>query len=231
MLRAALVLAAKDVRILAGRGGVFSQAVLLGLLLIVLFSLSFDGAEKAGPTAAATIFWLASAFCLTILATSLFMLEESGLSRKALLLSPHPAQFVWLGKTLALLALLGAIQTVFFAASLVFLDLSVSGGVFLIAGGILLADIGAAAAATLLASFCRGQAARESLAAILVFPLLIPLLLAGIRLLAAGYGDTAYSGTATASDTTQWFGLAAAFDAIFIAAALVLFPIVYGGES
>lgn len=233
MLSAAATLAAKDIRTLAGRGNVLLQSILLGLLLIVLFSLSFDGAQKAGPTAAATIFWLASAFCLTILATSLFMMEETALARKGLLLSPHPAQFIWLGKTLALVGLLLIIQAVFFLASLVFLDLSVSGNAILAVSGVFLVNIGAAALSSLLASFCRGQAARESLASILVFPLLVPLLLAGIRLLAAGYGETGIAAPLgdAPNDASSWLGIAAAFDAIFIAVALTLFPVTYGGEN
>lgn len=224
MIRAAMILAAKDIRVLAGRGSVLVQAVLLGLLLTVLFSLSFDGAGKAGPTAAATVFWLSSAFCLTILSTALFMLEETAAARKGLLLSPHPAQFIWLGKTLALIGLLCIIQAVLFMASLVFLDLSVTGDAALAISGILLVDIGAAALSSLLAAFCRGQAARESLASILVFPLLVPLLLAGIRLLSMGYGEAD-------ADASGWLGIAAAFDAIFVAVALTLFPVVYGGEN
>lgn len=226
MIRAALALAAKDCRILAGRGNVPFQSVLLGLLLIVLFSLSLDGAEKAGATAAAAIFWLASIFCLTILATSLFMLEETALARKGLLLSPHPAQFIWLGKTLALFGLLLLVQAIFLLASFIFLGMSLAGNLVFALAGVILVDAGASCLSSLLASLCRGEAAKESLASIIVFPLLIPPLLSGIRLLAAGYGEAA-----AAADLLRWIGVAASFDAVFAGAALMLFPLMYGGET
>ncbi len=226
MLSAARTIAAKDLRLMTGRGGQFMRPLLLGLLLIVLFSLAVSGGGKVSPVTAAAIFWLSSAFCQTILLTALFDLEESTRARMGLLLAPSPAQSVWLGKSVAGLLLLLLVQIVLLAASSIFCDLAWDGGALPALAGVLLADVGIVALGALLASLAGGQAARESLCSLVVFPLLVPQLLAGIRLLSALYGDAA-----AAASMWQWLGIAAAFDAIFIASALALFPILYGGEG
>jgi len=59
MLRRGAFIAAKDLRLAVGGGQGLVQAVLLGLLLIFLFSLSRPTAELVSPQAAAAIFWLA----------------------------------------------------------------------------------------------------------------------------------------------------------------------------
>ncbi len=226
MLSAALTIAAKDLRLMTGRGGAATRPLLLGLLLVALFSLAVSGEAKPSPATAAAIFWLISAFCLTILMTGLFDLEETARARIGLLLAPIPVQSVWLGKGLAGLGLMTMIQAVLLAASAIFLDLAWSGDVLLALMGLILVDVGIVALGALLASLAGGQTARESLCSLVVFPLLAPQLLAGIRLLSALYGDAAAAGS-----TWQWIGIAAAFDAIFTAAALVLFPFLYGGDG
>ncbi len=78
---------------------------------------------------------------------------------------------------------------------------------------------------SLLGALSQGQSARESLLSIVLFPLLAPLFLAGIRLGAVAFGAD------VPVDAHSWFGMACAFDAIFLAAALVLFPHVYTAEE
>lgn len=208
---------------MTGSGGALPRPLLLGLLLVTLFSLGTSGGD-ASPTTAAAIFWLSALFAQTIIMTALFDLEEPNKTRLGLLLSPMPVQAVWLGKSLAGLGLLLLVQAVLLAASVVFLNSAWEGNPALALCGILLVDVGIVAIGALLAALAGGRTARESLCSLVVFPLLAPQLLAGIRILAALYGE---GGTAI----EQWLGMAAAFDAVFIAVSLALFPVIYGGEG
>ena len=54
--------------------------------------------------------------------------------------------------------------------------------------------------------------------------MLVPLLLAGIR------GGEAAFATVLPEGLTRWIGLAAAYDAVFLGAALLLFPFVFGDD-
>ncbi len=225
MLTAARRIAAKDLRLTLARGTGLVQALLLGLLLIFVFSLSQEVGETMSPQAAAAIFWLASAFCQVLVFNTLFGLEEQNGARFGLLLSPLPVQGIWLGKALGGLLLLLCAQLVFLPATIVFLGqtLSAQWATGLLA--VLLTDIGMVLLGALLGALSQGQAAKESLLSLILFPLLIPVLLAGIRIGAAAFSGDLPEGTA------NWLGLAGAFDALFGATGLILFGFVYSGEE
>ena len=225
MLNAMLAIARKDLTLTLARGGGLAQALLLGLLLLFMFSLSQEVGERASPQGAAAVFWLASAFCQVLVFNTLYGLEEAHGSRQGLALLPCPVQAVWLGKALAGLALLLLAQTIFAPATVIFLGQDMSGEWSWALAVLLLADIGMALLGSLLGALAQGQAAKESVLSIVLFPLLAPLLLAGIRVGAGFFAGRAAEGAA------QWISVAAAFVAFFMAAGLGLFAHIYPGEE
>ena len=225
MLRAALAIARKDLTLTLVRGGGLVQALLLGLLLLFLFSLSQEVGERMSPQGAAAIFWLASAFCQVLVFNALYGLEEVNGARQGLALLPCPVQAVWVGKALAGLALMLLAQTVFVPAMVVFLGQDMSGEWCWALAVLSLADLGMALLGSLLGALSQGQAAKESILSIVIFPLLAPILLAGIRVVGGLFAGR------TAEGVAQWIGLVAAFDALCMAAGLVLFAYIYPGEE
>ncbi len=224
MLRAALAIAAKDLRLsLAGAQGLV-QTMLLGLLLIFIFSLSRNPGELTPPLAASAVFWLASCFGQVLIFNSLYAIEEESGARLGLVMSPAPPQAVWLGKALAGFVLLFLCQMVFAPAVAAFLGQQLRGSALAGLAVIFCVDWGVAALGSLLGALSAGRGSRESLLTVILFPLLIPALLAGIRLL-----EGALSGDAAGAEA--WAGAALAFDAVFTAAALILFPFLYAGEE
>jgi heme exporter protein B len=224
MLSRAAAMAAKDLRLSLSGGQGLVQAVLLGLLLIFLFSLAYAEGAAVHPQAAAAIFWLASSFGLVLVFNDLFSLEEANQARLGLVSSPVPAHAVWLGKGVAGLALLLASQCVFLPAVAVFLGQDFAGPFWLLAAGLLGADLGLGVVGALLGALSQGRAARESLLSVIVFPLLLPVLLGAITL----FGMVFSGGV---DEPSTWLGLIGAFDALFAGAGLLLFPFVYGGEE
>ncbi len=223
MLGAIMALLRKDLRLARGMGLI--QALLLGLLLLFVFSLSQEVGTTLPPQGAAAIFWLASAFCQVLVFNTLYGLEEVNNAREGLLLMPQPLYVVWIAKGLSGLVLLLVAQAVFLPAAIVFLGQSISSVWSTALVMILLVDIGMAASGSLLGALSQGQAARESLLSIIVFPLLVPLLLAGIRVGAAGFSEAVPEGL------DNWIGVALAFDALFLGAGLILFDYIYAGED
>lgn len=225
MLRRAAAIAGKDLRLSVGGGQGLVQAMLLGLLLIFLFSLSRPTGELVSGQAAAAIFWLASAFGLVLVFNDLFSLEEVGGCRLGLLSSPVPEHSVWLGKGLAGFLLLVLSQMVFLPAAAVFLGQDIRGSVPTLVLALIGVDWGLAALGALLGALAQGQAARESLFSVILFPLLLPVLLGGIRIFAG-----VFSGE-PAADEALWAAIIVAFDAVFSAAGAFLFPFLYTGEE
>lgn len=224
MISSTLAIARKDLRLAFAGGQGPVQAVLLGLLLVFIFSLSAAPGERFSPQQAMAIFWLCSSFAVVLIFSLLFRFEEENDTATALLLSPLPVQGLWLGKTLAGLFLLLLCQVFFFPAALVFLGLDPGGnpgGLALMVFGV---DLGLCVLGGLIGAMGHGQGAKDALLTIIVFPLQIPLLLGGIRI---GVGLMQGVPLAALGD---WFGLVLAFDAVFSGAALFLFPHVFRGE-
>ncbi len=217
-----LALIAKDLRLVLSEGAGIVQPILLGLILVFVFSLSHPVGEEVPAQAAAAIFWLATSFAVILVFNTLYSLEGANQARIGLLLAPIPVQYIWVGKALSGLLLLLATQVVFLPAIVVFLgqDQIVSWPAAL--GSILLVDWGLVAVGSLLGAMSQGHEARDSLLSVVVLPLMIPLLLAGISM------GTYFLGGGGEADLESWLGLVLAFNALFTGAALLLFPFIYG---
>ena len=230
MIRSALILARKDLTLICLRGSGLAQALLLGLLLIFIFSLARGLNEPFSPQAASTVFWVSTLFCQVLIFNALYALEEDNGQRQALLLTPAPVQCVWLGKALAGFVLLLATQVCFAPALLIFLEQSLHGPPHQILGLLLLANVGLAAAGSLLGAIAQGRAAKESLLSLILFPLLLPLLLAAIRL-GAEMLSASPALPVGGVETGAWFNILIGFNCIFAAAGLVLFPFIYSASE
>ncbi len=211
----------KDIKLIFSDGSGIIQPVLLGLILVFVFSLSTPVGEEVSAQAAASIFWLSTSFALILVFNTLYSIEEDNQARTGLLLSPMPLQFIWLGKAFTGLLLLLLTQVFFLPAIIVFLGQENISSIWGLLGTIILIDWGLVAVGSLLGAVSQGHSARDSLLSVVIFPLLIPILLAGIRMsshfLTGGFED----------DLGAWAGIAFAFGAIFTGAAIVLFPFVY----
>lgn len=225
MLKRSAAMATKDLKLSVSGGQGLVQAVLLGLLLIFLFSLSKPVGGVISAQAAGAIFWLASAFGLVLVFNDLFAIEEANGARVGILSSPAPVHAVWIGKGVAGLCLLLVSQLVFLPATVAFLGQTVHGPWWLLGVTLAGADIGLVIIGALLGALSQGQAARESLLSVIVFPLLLPVLLSGITLFAMCFSPD------PVGEPGSWLGLILAFDALFAGAGLFLFPFVYSGEE
>lgn len=220
MFKFSLLMARKDLRLLLFRDGGLIQALLLGLLLVFLFSLSEATGEKTSPEGAATIFWLSSIFCQILIFTRLYSLEEANAVRDGLLLLAAPIQGIWLGKALAGLLLLLLSQIVFLPSVIVFLNQRLAPTLWPGLAAVAITDLGICALGSLLGAVSLASHGRESLLSILLFPLLIPLLLGGISLSAISLGGGQ-------EEALQWLGISASFDLLFLGAGLLLFGFIY----
>lgn len=238
MFKAARLIAAKDLRLtLHGQRRMadspLAQAVLLGLLLIFMFSLapslapqgSPDAEKEIAPALAVILFWMSSLFAQTLIFQRLYALEEDFGCHNGLLTSPIFAQALWLGKTLAGLILLLLAQIILCPAAILLLNQTLPGPSLPAVGGIILADVGLAALGALLGAF-PATTRRAAQLSLLGIPLLIPLFIAAVRLCQTALLPPASLPT----DILGSLGILAAFDAIAISAALLLFPFVFMDE-
>lgn len=90
MISFALTVARKDLLLTFTRGSGLVQGLLLGLLLLFVFSLSQGVGERMSPQGAGAVFWLGSAFCQVLIFNTLYALEEANGARLGLLLARPP---------------------------------------------------------------------------------------------------------------------------------------------
>ncbi len=218
MLRATAAVVGKDMRLVAAAGAHLAQPVLLGLLLVFGLSLSAAPGERFQVQDAMAIFWLASVFASILQNATLFRLEEENGVMEALLLSPLPPQSLWLAKVATGVVLLALSQAVLLPATVVFLGVPLASWEFVPL--VVVVDVGLCFLGALLGAL--GQGARDALLTVVLFPLEMPLILAGIR-----GGTLVLGGEPGGGD---WLALGAACDAVFLGIALVLFPFVVRGR-
>lgn len=224
MIRTAIIVARKDLQLAFAGGQGPIQAILLGLLLVFLFSLSAAPGDLFSQQQGMTIFWLCTSFAVVLIFSLLFRFEEENNTATALLLSPAPVQALWLGKVLAGAMLLFLCQIFFFPAALVFLGLDLQGSLLWLVLMLVGVDLGLCILGALVGAMAYGQGAKDTLLTLILFPLQLPLLLGGIRM------GTELLAQVESSQVLPWWGLILAFDAVFAGAALFLFPHVFRGD-
>ncbi len=219
----------KDFLLFFMRGGGLGQALLLGLLLIFVFSLSQEIGGKITERAIATLFWLASVFSMVLIFNNLHGIEEQNQAKTALHLMPSSIHIVWFSKAFCGLIFMLISQIFFFLALMIFCQAKLHGSFLDFLFFLLLVDIGMTSCGSLLGALAVGQTGKESLLSIILFPLLTPLLLAGIDFFSSLF--SAGSSNMSLLFQSEWFLIALCFDALFIAMALILFPFIYTSEN
>lgn len=224
MIKFALLIALKDVNFLMRSLSALIQALLLGLIIIFIFSLTKPAGDIFKPYEVCAVFWLSSVFFQILIFNQLYALEEKNSTRLALALTPWPVQGIWLGKGLAALLALLIGQIVFLPAIIIFFNQNMINFNFTGFTSFFTGDIGLCSIGSLLGAIGRGQNGKETLLNIILFPLILPLLLASIAMGAQLFGEDA-------SISDIWFSIALSFDAIFIGLGLLFFGFLYSGDE
>jgi heme exporter protein CcmB len=188
-------------------------------VLVFAFALVRDGRPMAD--AAAGILWIAVAFSGTLALGRTFEREQAHHTLPALLQAPVERAAVYVGKLLGLLVLLlivGALVVplvaLFFQATL----LAMGGIVSLI---VLAGTIGFLAVGTLFSAMLVRTRSRDVLLPVLLYPMTIPVMLAGVRGTSALIQETP-----DIAALRMWLAMLVLFDAVFLTLALWTFDAV-----
>jgi heme exporter protein B len=216
--RTAWLVLRKDVAIEAKSWEVLTTTLFFAVSCVLIFAFAFVKEGRAVDDAAAGILWIAIAFSGTLALGRTFERERYGETLRARLLAPAPRAALYVGKLLGVLALLGLaelllvplvglmFQAPFFSRPLLLLGL--------LAGG----TIGFSAVGTLFAAMLVRARSRDVLLPILLYPIIIPVIIAGVRGTAALLSSPPDEPTAI-----MWLGILGAFDVVFVTLALWTF--------
>lgn len=216
-LRAAILVAGKDLRIEARTREITVSAGLFALLVAVLTSLSFFVDDLGAPRTAPGVLWVAIAFSGVLVVGRSWARERENDAMRGLMLSPIPRASIFVGKTVSTLAVLALVEVllvpvvgILFRADLV----AVLGPLVVL---LFLGTLGFAAAGTLFGAMSVRTRARELVLSVVLFPLVAPALLSavvGTRELLAG---------APMGDVVGWMRVLLAYDLVVVTLGWLLF--------
>ena len=156
-----------------------ARDTLPAMLLFVLTTLAvfhFALPAGAGENAAYGLLWIAIVFTALLGLARAWAPEREGGALDGLVLAPCDRSAIWLGKTLATLAFLGAAELVALPAFALFFA-----PVDLVAvAGVVLASVGICVVGSLLAAMAAASRGREVILPLLFLPLAIPLVVGGV---------------------------------------------------
>jgi heme exporter protein B len=218
MFAAAWLVARKDVSIEFRTRTAFMSALAFALISIVIFYFAWDPTAVGAIDLAPGVLWIIFTFSGLLGLQRSFNLELADRAIDALLVAPIARESIYLGKALANLAFVAAVQLVAIPTLALFYDVSFTGILPALTLIALLAAVGLVAVGTLFASMTVNTRLAELLLPMLALPFFVPIVLpaaqATARLLAGRPLD----------DVMSWLKLLGAFDIVFVAACMVAFP-------
>jgi heme exporter protein B len=219
-LRQAWTIARKDLRCeLRAASGIITM-VLLGFLVVLVFSFSLDPGTRDSALARSGVLWAAFLFPGLIAVGRSFEGEKEVQCLEGLLLCPVERTVIYLGKLIssAILALAsGFLVLIFFT---VLYNVGIGLPWLALLGVIVLVALGLSAVGTLSAAITVSVRARGALLTIIVLPLLVPLLIAAARCSVSLLGQDPWGGL------SFWPIMMVAFDVIFLAVGVAIFDFV-----
>lgn len=192
-----------------------SALFVLGLLVLLVFQFAMP--ETPTPQSAAAALWLAFLFAGTLGAQRTFLLERENLCIYGLLTSPIDPASIFVAKMLGTLTTLTVLQAVVVPLAAVFTGIVPSAHPVAFAVVCLLGNAGFSAVATLFAAVSVRTRAREVMLPLLLFPLLVPLVIAAVR------ASAILLGGGTVGEASVWLQVLVAFDVTFATAGWLLF--------
>jgi heme exporter protein B len=196
----------------------------LALLVLVVLVFAFDRSVVRGPEAAAGALWVALVFAGMLGATRVVLAEQEHGCLRALLLSPIERPTLYAAKLTASLSFVTAAGIAAIVLAVLFFNLAVSASIVSLAVVLTLGALGFSALATLLAAISARARGGELLLPLLIVPLFVPALIAGVK------ASTAVLAGAQLAASRDWLGILVAFDVLFVAAGYLLFEHVVGEE-
>jgi len=214
----------KDLMLELRSGRSTTALVAIALLVLVVIIFALDQTVARGPDAAAGALWIAIVFAGMLGATRCVVAEMENGCIRGLLISPVDRATVYAAKLTASLTFMVIALAAALILTVLFFNLEFSGNLARLVPVLIFGVVGFSALATLIAAISARARGGELLLPLLIVPLFVPALIAGVKasaVMLAGLPMAAAS---------NWIGILIAFDVLFVAAGYLLFEHVIGEE-
>jgi heme exporter protein CcmB len=188
------------------------------VVVVLIFAFSFvkDGAAPADV--APGILWVTLAFSGTLALGRAFEREREAETLRALLLAPVERGTIYLGKLIALVALVTAVEVVILPLVVFLFNAPIDRAPGLVIGLLACGILGFTSVGTLFAAMLVRARSRDVMLPVLLYPITVPVVLAGVRGTAAIFAPTPDLALARI-----WLTMLIFFDTVFVTLALWTF--------
>jgi heme exporter protein B len=198
------------------RGREMLSAMLVFALLVILifnFALELDATTRSNVTSG--VLWVTFAFAGTLGLNRSMAMEKDRGCLDGLLLAPVDRSAIYFGKALSNLVFMLVVEAIVLPVYSVLYNTNLfNSGLILV---ILLGSIGYVAVGTLLAAMAVQTRTRDILLPILLFPVVIPVLIAAVK------ASSGFLQGIPMADIWPWLNLLIVYDIIFTAVAFMVF--------
>jgi heme exporter protein B len=197
---------------------IFSAMFVFAMLAVLIFQFAFDLRVEDVRAVAPGMLWVTIAFSGVLGLNRSFVLESDKGCLEGLLLTPVDRSAIYFGKMLGNLIFMSVVESVLLPIFMILFNLPLwHPGILLV---VFLGTLGFSAVGTLFSAMAVNTRAREIMLPILLFPIVVPVLIAGVRM-TGGFLDGV-----PLSEMRNWMQLLIGFDIIFLAVALMTFDYV-----
>lgn len=217
-LRTVWLVTRKDLLIELRSREILLTTVFFALSCVLVFAFGFVRDGRAIEDAAAGILWIAIAFSGTLALGRAFERERQGDTLRALMIAPVERPALYVGKLAGVLVLLAAVEALIVPLVALMFQAPLFKHPVLMAGLLATGTIGFAAVGTLFAAMLVRTRSRDVLLPVILYPMTVPVIIAGVRGTAALLQADADLPMARA-----WLSMLLCFDVAFITLALWTF--------
>jgi len=209
-LRGALAVTVKDLRSELRSKDTINASLSFALVILLLFSFAFDPSADTVREISGGLLWLVFAFAGALVLNRSYARELVNDCLDALIASPISGAQMFLGKCVANFALLIAVEAICIPVFGIFYNVRWTQHLGQLALTFVLGTWALTVIGTMFSAMTVNLRLRELMLPILVYPMMIPALMAAIRLT-----TVLMAGNAVAGDDMIWFRVLTGFDIIF----------------
>ena len=224
VLRQALTIAWKDLRSEIRSKETINASLSFAVVILLLFSFAFDPTSETTREISGGLLWIVFAFAGALIVNRSFARDLPNDCLDALIASPISGAALFLGKAWANILLLLTLELVSFPVFGIFYNVNWTQHFWQLMLVLVLASWGMTVVGTMFSALTVNLRLRELMLPMLVYPIMIPGLLAAIQLTTALVGGKALEG-----DLLMWLKLLVGFDVIYTALAIALVDTVLVG--
>jgi len=218
LFRAGWIIARKDLVVEVRSRELAYTTLFFAVACVLVFAFAFVREGRPLDDAAAGILWVSIAFSGTLALGRAFERERQNETLKALLLAPTERPAVYLGKLAGLLILMLCVELVVVPVVGLLFAAPIFRAPFLLASILAAGTLGFAGVGTLFAAMLVRAHSRDVLLPILLYPITVPVIIAGVR------GTAAIFAPDPNFDAAQsWLSMLIFFDAVFVTLAFWTF--------